>query len=76
MNSNEILQTESAIQSLAYEEAEMACRGVLGKTPNDVDALRLLGRIQQATGRRADAIDTWYRAVSYTHLTLPTNREV
>ena len=46
-----------------------------GKSPAAVDALYNAGLLRQALGQNDQAI-AHYQAVSYTHLTLPTNREV
>ena len=47
-------------------EAERLYARVLKATPDHFDALHLLGTIKAQSGQ----------TVSYTHLTLPTNREV
>ena len=67
-----------------WREAVATNKSLIESFPNDVDAYNRLGRAYMEVGEYTQAREAYtraveldpYNAVSYTHLTLPTNREV
>ena len=72
VNLNRLAEAANAINENQLTHAEELLNSVLATSRNDADALNLLGVVRAKQDRIADA----ERPVSYTHLTLPTNREV
>ncbi len=57
-----LAEATRCLKEKRFEEAEKLCRAVLGKNPNNVDAIRLMGRLAARLKRVGDA-ERFYRKV-------------
>ena len=77
---------DKSIEPLSLSESIQTLKDYLIENPEDFSTWKMLGMAQVAIGNLDDSIDSFENAfeinpddidsVSYTHLTLPTNREV
>ena len=57
-----LAEATRCLREKRFEEAEKLCRAVIGKNPNNVDAIRLMGRLAARLKRVGDA-ERFYRKV-------------